>query len=252
MPRNDRSSLRTSLAVAGFFMACCHQSLAADYATGLPPCKNTFPTPGAETPSQFAAVDLLSSVTQLGSPRGKAVLTANLAIDVAINNHSSAAVRARALVDTQITDSNAFTLADGLGATMAGIYRKKAQFQSADDGRTKSCGEISPAVSSAIIAANALSGGDSNAGKFAFANGLKGTYKLPPGGTYDVIGIAYDKRAGTPGADKYGDSRPFQTAPLAAASGPHIETYDSVDFFGHKMNSRVVLTGATDTDKAAG
>ena len=218
---------------------------AADYATGLAPCKSTFPTPGAETPSQITALDLLGSVTQILAPRARGLRASNLATTVAINNGASPAVRERALVDSLITDSNASTLADGLGARMADIYRRKAPFESDDDGRTRRCGEIGPAVSAVIARANAQSGGDSNAAKFAFGDGLHGAYVAPPGGTLDVLGKAYGRPIGAPGADPNGDARPFQTAPLDATSGPRIETYDGVDFFGTRMNTRAVLVGAS-------
>ena len=184
---------------------------------------------GRPTPSEARALDLLGSVTQLGSPRGRGVLSSNLDLDVAINNRASKAVRARALVDAQITASNANTLADGLGATMADIYRRKAWFRSDDDGRHSRSGAISPAISAVIARANGQSAGDSNAGKFGFADGLDGTYAPPAGGIFDVLGRAYGRLAGTPGADRYGNSRPFQTAPLEATSGPRIETFDGLD-----------------------
>ncbi|MBE7219982.1 MAG: phosphatase PAP2 family protein, partial [Caulobacteraceae bacterium] len=218
----------------------------------MAPCKNTFAAPGAETPSQIAALDLLGSVTQLGAAHGRAVLSSNLDVTVAINNRASAAVRAQALVDAQITDSNAFSLADGLGASLADIYQRRARYESDDDGVTKRCGEISPAVSAIIALANGLSGGDSNAGKLGFADGLHGAYTPPPEGSYDVFGKAYGHPAGSPGADKYGNSRPFQTAPLDATAGPRIATYDAMDFFGLTMSTRTVLTGDTAADKAAG
>jgi autotransporter-associated beta strand protein len=235
-------------------IVCCHPGLAvaADFANGLSPCKSTFANPSAETPSQIAALDLLGSVTQLAAAHGRAVLATNLERTVAINNKAAPAVRANALVDAQITDSNAFSLADGLGATLADIYQRKARFESDDDGVTKRCGEIAPSVSAIIALANGLSGSDSNAGKLGFANGLRGAYTPPPEGTYDVLGKAYGHPAGSPGADKYGNSRPFQTAPLDAASGPRIETYDAMDFYGLSFNTRAVLAGATAAQKAAG
>ncbi len=233
---------------------CCHPGVAVaeDVPTAPSPCKPYPPPTRAPTPSQTQALGLLGSVTQLGSSRGHAVLTSNLDIDVAVNNRASEAVRARALIDAQITGFNAYTLADGLGATLADMYQRRARFVSDDDGRNVQVGEISEAVSAVIARATKQSGGDSNAGKYGFADGMNGAYAPPAGGMLDVLGQAYGHPRGTPGADRYGNLRPFQTAPLDATSGPHIATFDGMDFFGVDMNSRVVLACATAAEDAAG
>ena len=74
-----------------------------------------------------------------------------------------------------------------------------------------------------IAYANSTSGSDSNAGKYFFANGTTNGKKPASDealaifktidGAPDPFGIAYGRPAGTPGADKYGNSRPFQTEP---------------------------------------
>jgi hypothetical protein len=74
-----------------------------------------------------------------------------------------------------------------------------------------------------IAYANAVSGANSNAGKYFFANGTQnGTKPVSDeaaailkgnNGVTDPFGRAYGLPAGTTGADKFGDSRPFQTEP---------------------------------------
>lgn len=220
-------------------------------------CPNADPArPVRVLPSRANALDLLGSVTQLLAPRGRPVLDSNFATTLAINNRATPPLRAQALEDAQITDENAFVLADGLGVTMGGAYRRKAFYRSVDDGRTVEIGEIGPAVSALIKLANATSAGDSAEGKCAFASGVEpyqgGRWTPPAGGTLDVLGKAYGRPAGSPGADPFGNSRPFQTAPIGAAAGPRIETWDGKDFFGVATNSRLALTGATPSDRAAG
>jgi PAP2 superfamily len=74
-----------------------------------------------------------------------------------------------------------------------------------------------------IAYANSTSGSDSNAGKYFFANGTTDGKKpvsdqalaifADVHGAPDPFGRAYGRLAGTPGADAYGDSCPFQTEP---------------------------------------
>jgi PAP2 superfamily len=71
--------------------------------------------------------------------------------------------------------------------------------------------------------ATATSGGNSNSAKYFFANATTDGKKpvsaeaseilQTSGGSPDPFGRAYNLPAGTQGADKYGDSRPFQTEP---------------------------------------
>jgi PAP2 superfamily len=124
----------------------------------------------------------------------------------------------QALRDAFITDGNLFQLTDGFGTTLAAAYAARAHYL--DKERFTS---ISRAVSDVIAYANSTSGSDSNAGKYFFANGTANGKKPVSDealaifknidGAPDPFGIAYRRPAGTPGADKYGDSRPFQTEP---------------------------------------
>ena len=124
----------------------------------------------------------------------------------------------QALRDAFITDGNLVELTDGLGTTLGAAYAARAHYL--DRERFTS---ISKAVSDVIAYANSTSGSDSNAGKYFFANGTTNGKKpvsdealaifKDVDGAPDPFGIAYGRPAGTPGADKYGDSRPFQTEP---------------------------------------
>ena len=74
-----------------------------------------------------------------------------------------------------------------------------------------------------IAYANSTTGSDSSAGKYFFANATTDGKKpvsdeaaaifKDAGGAPDPFGRAYGRPAGTPGADAYGNSRPFQTEP---------------------------------------
>ena len=74
-----------------------------------------------------------------------------------------------------------------------------------------------------IAYANSTSGSDSNAGKYFFANGTTDGKKpvsdealaifTEVHGSSDPFGRAYGRPGGTPGADAFGNSRPFQTEP---------------------------------------
>jgi len=124
----------------------------------------------------------------------------------------------QALRDAFITDGNLVQLTDGFGTTLGAAYEARAHYL--DRERFTS---ISKAVSDVIAYANSTSGSDSNAGKYFFANGTMNGKKPVSDealaifkaidGAPDPFGIAYGRPAGTTGADKYGNSRPFQTEP---------------------------------------
>jgi hypothetical protein len=124
----------------------------------------------------------------------------------------------QALRDVFITSGNLAQLADGLGTTLGSAYVARAHYINRQDFTS-----ISEIVNNVIAYANATSGANSNAGKYFFANETtNGTNSASieasailktNGGFPDPFGKAYGRPAGTPGADKYGDSRPFQTEP---------------------------------------
>ncbi len=124
----------------------------------------------------------------------------------------------QALRDAFITDGNLVQLADGLGTTLGAAYGARAHYL--DRERFTN---IAKSVSDLIAYANSTSGSDSNSGKYFFANGTTNGKKPVSDeamaifkdidGAPDPFGRAYARPAGSPGADLYGNSRPFQTEP---------------------------------------
>jgi hypothetical protein len=101
---------------------------------------------------------------------------------------------------------------------------------------------ISPAVADLIACTLATAESDSGAGKYFFANGATDG-KAPvsdeaaavlkeDGGAPDMFGRAYGHPAGSPGADAYGDSRPFQTE-------PHTDAIVGLDYLNTPSNNWV-------------
>ena len=179
----------------------------------------------AQTPANMAVLKGLAPVTALGnSQAGKAALGANYTVTGGIQ---TGAIRQpvllpfteqqqQALRDAFITDGNLAELADGLGTTLGAAYQARAHY---NDRETYT--NVSEAIADIIAYTNATTGSDSNSGKYFFANAttdgkspvsgeamdiLKGIHGSP-----DPFGANYGRPAGTPGADAYGDSRPFQT-----------------------------------------
>jgi membrane-associated phospholipid phosphatase len=212
----------------------------------------------AQSALNLRALQGLAPFSALGnSVAGKAALAANLQVTGDIQTGVSgqpglqpfAAQQAQALRDAFITGGNAFQLADGLGSKLGGAYQSLASIGSGDDGKTVTFTNITPAIGELIGYTATLTAADSNSGKFFFAGGLQKTAgpAVPVnaagaailqkiGGTTDVFGKAYGHPAGAKGADKYGDSRPFQTEPT-------VLHYDDQDFFGLASNNFDYLTG---------
>jgi len=196
----------------------------------------------------------------LNTQAGKAALAANLKVtgDIQTGVSGQPALQAfsgqqeQALRDAYITSGNAYQLADGLGGTLGGAYQSLASVTSSDDGGKKTTfTNISPAIANFILYTGTLTGSDSNAGKFFFASAVQKTTgpAVPAsaaglailqqaGGTTDVFGKAYGHPAGSPGADKYGDSRPFQTEPT-------VLKYSDPDYFGVASSNDAYLDGPT-------
>ena len=107
---------------------------------------------------------------------------------------------------------------------------------------------VSPAIASLIAYTGALTGGDAGSGKYFFANATTDG-KTPVsaeaaailtaiGGAPDIFGRAYGRPAGGPGADAYGDSRPFQTEPrVTPIIGP--------DYFNAPADNATYNSGPT-------
>ncbi len=178
---------------------------------------------------------------------GRAALQANFTITGAIQTGTLkqpillpfAEQQQQALRDAFITGGNAAGLADGLGTRLGAAYRSMAHY----DG-PGAFTSVSSTVANLIAYTNETTASDSNAAKFFFANlttngsnavSPAASALLGPGGA-DVFGRAYGRPAGTPGADPYGNSRPFQTEPsLTPVTGP--------DYFGTPSDSAAYLRG---------
>ena len=189
----------------------------------------------AQSPANTPVLQGLAAVTTLpNTPAGQSALGANYAVTAGIQNGMIrqttllpfAEQQQQALKDAFITGGDFAQVADGLGTTLGGAYVARAHYVD----RTHFT-NISPKVAAVIAYANGVSGNDSNAGKYLFANGTtegktavsEDLKKLVTGvkGHFDVFGESYSLAAGLPGADPFGDSRPFQTEPkIAQIVGP--------------------------------
>jgi PAP2 superfamily len=182
----------------------------------------------AQTATNIVALKGLAPVSALANTTdGKAALAANFTVTGGIQTGAIrqptlmpfAEQQQQALRDAFITDGNLAQLADGLGATLAAAYQARAHYL--DRVRFTS---IAESVAKVIAYANSTSGSDSNAGKYFFANATTDGKKPVSDeamaifkdvhGAPDPFGRAYDRPAGTAGADAFGDSRPFQTEPV--------------------------------------
>jgi hypothetical protein len=185
----------------------------------------------AQSLTNMAVLKGLAPVSALaGTPDGRAALASNFTvtggIQTGVIRQSTllpfAEQQQQALRDAFITDGNLTQLADGFGSTLGAAYQARAHYL--DRERFTS---VSKAVADLIAYANSTSGSDSNAGKYFFANGTTDGKKPVSDdalaifkdihGAPDPFGRAYDRPAGTPGADAFGDSRPFQTEPTVTA-----------------------------------
>ncbi len=183
----------------------------------------------------------LSPVAALATPNsnyaGQAALGANFAVTGGIQTGEIRQPtllpfpeqQQQALRDVFITGNNLAQLADGLGTTLGSAY--VARFHYID--RTHSTplpDDLEPSkpplpkdLTDLIAYANTTTYANSNTAKYFFANATTDGTKLASdealaifkanGGSPDIFGRAYRLPAGSPGADKYGDSRPFQTEP---------------------------------------
>ncbi|MFY9748511.1 MAG: phosphatase PAP2 family protein [Acidobacteriaceae bacterium] len=181
----------------------------------------------AQTATDMAVLRGLAPVTVLAnSKEGKAALAANYTVTGGIQTgviRQSTLLpfpeqQQQALRDAFITRDNLAELADGLGTTLAAAWLARAHY--IDQSHST---RLSQSVADVIAYANALTAMNSNSGKFLFANATTDG-KTPVSaealeilsknnGETDIFGKSYGFPAGAPGADPYGDSRPFQTEP---------------------------------------
>jgi hypothetical protein len=179
----------------------------------------------AQTVANMVVLKGLAPVTALANtPAGRAALGANYTVTGGIQTGAIrqptllpfAEQQQQALRDAFITDGNLAELADGLGTTLGAAYRARAHYSNRTTFTT-----VSKAAADLIAYSNATSGSDSNFGKFFFANATtEGKTAVSAEaadilkaikGSPDPFGTAYGLPAGSPGADSYGNSRPFQT-----------------------------------------
>jgi hypothetical protein len=189
----------------------------------------------AQTATALAVFKGLAPVTALRkSPEGRAALAANLVVTGAIQTGAIrqptllpfAQQQQQALRDAFIGAGDLSDLADGLGTTLGAAYLARAHYK--DRERFTN---VSQAVADLIAYTNGVTREDSGAAKFFFANEtIDGRTPVSSeaaailtaiGGAPDAFGKDYGRPAGSPGADAFGDSRPFQTEPrVATIVGP--------------------------------
>ncbi len=213
-------------------------------------CALAPPGARAQSLSNMAALQGLAPFSALpNTAAGRAALAANLAVTGAIQAGTRKQPtllafpdqRQQALRDAFITSGDAAELADGLGTRLGSAYQALAHYEDAG-----SFTNVSPAVANLFAYTNETTASDSNAGKYFLANATTdGRTPVSPaaaailtaaGGVTDVLGRAYGVVAGSPGADAYGNSRPFQTEPsLAPITG--------ADYFGAPSGNAAYLRG---------
>ncbi|MBB3900628.1 phosphatase PAP2 family protein [Methylobacterium brachythecii] len=204
----------------------------------------------AQTATNITALKGLAPVsTLMRTPEGEAALKANLEVTTGIQTGTLkqpillpfAEQQQLALRDAFITDGNATELTDGLGTSLAAVYQAKARYENHKDFTS-----ISKALADLIGYTNNVTKSDSNAGKYFFANATKNgkdavsaeasAIYTANGGIPDIFGKAYDRPAGSTGADAFGNSRPFQTDPTLLA-------YRGNDYFGKASHTIDWLRG---------
>ncbi len=213
----------------------------------------------AQSATNLNALRLLAPVSALlNTPAGRAALDANLKVTGDIQNGTSRMPalesfpqqQARAVTDADITGTNGYQLADGLGTKLGRAYQSLTKCTVSPKSATiLHCTNISPNIENLITYSFALSGMDGSSAKYFFADETVMTKNGPApvspaamaimkavDGTTDVFGKAYGKPAGSAGADPNGDSRPFQTE-------PKVTQYSDPDFFGNPSDNEVYLVG---------
>lgn len=182
---------------------------------------------GAQSATDMAALKGLAPVTALSNTSaGNAALGANYAVTGGIQTGAIsqptllpfAEQQQQALRDVSLTVRDLAQLADGLGTTLGGAYVARAHYID-----RQHFTNVSEAIAEVIAYANAVTSANSASAKYFFGNGTTDG-KTPVsteakaileqiGGAPDMFGRAYGLPAGAPGADPYGNSRPFQTEP---------------------------------------
>jgi hypothetical protein len=181
----------------------------------------------AQSTTDEAALKGLAPVTVLSNTDlGNAALGANYTVTGGIQTGviaqptllPFAEQQQQALRDVFITGRNLAQLADGMGTTLGAAYLARAHYID-----RQHFTNLSQAIADVIAYANATTSANSGSAKFFFANETTDGKTPAPaeviailarlGGSPDMFGRAYGLPAGAPGADPYGNSRPFQTEP---------------------------------------
>jgi hypothetical protein len=181
----------------------------------------------SQSVTDLAALKGLAPVTTLfKTDAGNAALGANYVVTGAIQTGTISQPtllpfsqqQQQALQDVFVTSGNLVQLADGLGTTLGAAYMARAHYTDREHFTN-----ISQSIADLIAYAYATTSGNSKSCKFYFANQTTdGKAPVSPdaiailkniGGFPDMFGRSYGLMAGSPGADIYGNSRPFQTEP---------------------------------------
>ncbi len=183
----------------------------------------------AQSATSLAVLKGLAPVSALSNtPAGRAALAANYTVTGGIQTGAIrqptllpfAEQQQQALRDAFITDGNLAELADGLGTALGVAYQARAHYID----RTHFT-SLSQSVADVIAYTNGITGSDSNAGKYFFANGTTdgktpvsteaATIFKDIDGAPDTFGRSYGHPAGSADADAYGDSRPSRPSPAS-------------------------------------
>src|SRR3984957_17103495 len=215
-------------------------------------CAALLPCPAhAQSATDLVALKGLAPVGVLPNTNaGRAALAANYTVTGGIQTGEIrqstllpfAQQQQQALRDAFIASDNLADLADGLGTTLGSAYLARAHYID----RTHST-KLTQELSDLIAYANATTAGNSNAAKYYFANTTTdGKKAVSPealailkdiGGHTDVFGGAYSLQAGSPGADAFGNSRPFQTE-------PNVSRITGLDYFNTPADNVVYNRGS--------
>lgn len=205
---------------------------------------------GAQPGRDAEVLRSLAPVAALSrTPAGRAALGANYAVTGGIQTGDwrqptllpFAEQQQLALRDVVSTYGNLAQLADGLGTTLGAAYIARAHYVDRD-----SFTSVSQAVADVIAYTVTAARANSTAGKYFFANlTVDGSAPVPPavaaimdstGGRPDMFGHAYGFPAGSAGAGRYGDARPFQTQ-------PSVTRISGRDYFGTPADNLVYNRG---------
>ena len=198
----------------------------------------------AQSPTDLVALKGLAPVSALPNTlAGQAALGANYTVTGGIQTGAITQPtllpfpeqQQQALRDAFISSGNLANLADGLGTSLGSAYLARAHC--IDPVR---CTNVSQAVAEVIAYACGVTSANASSGKFFFANATtNGKTPVSPQaqailqavhGIPDVFGASYGLPAGSPGADPFGNSRPFQTE-------PNLSRIMGLDYFNRPADS---------------